>query len=46
MNHYSICCESECMYTHDGCGEGGADDTGGVANISCISKITKILMLP
>ena len=26
--------ESDCMYTCERCGEGGADDTGGVANYS------------
>ena len=41
----TIQCESDCMHTCERCGEGGVDDTGGVANIPCISKITNVLML-
>ena len=33
------------MHTRERCIEGGADDTGGVANIACISKITNVLKL-
>ena len=39
----TIQCKSDCMHTREKCGEGGADDTGGVANITCISKITNVL---
>ena len=41
----TIQCKSDCMHTGERCGEGGADDTGGVANIACISKITNVLTL-
>ena len=41
----TIQCKSDCMHTRERCGEGGADDTGGVANIACISKITNVLTL-
>ena len=34
----TIQCKSDCMHTRERCGEGGADDTGGVANNSLYLK--------